>query len=428
MLERGAMRIGILTNFLEFHPGLSLTSIVRDQITMLSRYGHEVTVFVADKYTDHNWKLDARGEYTLRKVVPHPSLTDYAKIEQLSEEHKISVKNIVWVLEKECADLDVVFTHDFIFTGWKLPYALALREVSHKLKNVAWLHWIHSVPRMNHDWWDLQAYSPRNKIVIPNRVHKRLTAQQYRTDFSDVKCVPHIRDIRIWEDFCQEAWDFIDAHPGILQADVVQCYPASTDRLEPKGLDKVIAAFGAIKNYGKSVALICANQWATGTQPKENIIEYQEMAYRYGLSANEFMFTSQFREPDFETGIPHHFLRDLYKLSNVFFFPTIEESFGLTLPEVILSSGCMPVLNFNCTVLHEITNYRGLFFDYPAVGKDVTHPKGESDFNKAVAGILIDQMAEEEAVSSRTYVRKTFNMDAIYANYYEPLLQSTRAW
>lgn len=418
------MKIGILTNFLDPHPGLSLTSIVSDQITMLSKYVHDVTLFVADRYSTEHYQLEPRGSYHVRKVIPHPDLVDYSTRKDISEEHLKASEEIAKVFVQEFKDFDLIITHDFIFTGWKLPYALAIMEASRNLPTVKWLHWIHSVARHNFDWWDLSEYGPNHKIVIPNRTHKKLTAAMYATDSYNVKCIPHIKDIRVWEDFCEDSWAFLETFPSVIHADVIQCYPASTDRLEPKGLDKVIQAFGAMKKFNRSVSLIVANQWATGTQPKQNVMDYLELAYRHGLRGSEFIFTSQFDEPRFDLGIHRHFLRDLMKLSNVFFFPTTEESFGLVLPEVALSSGCLPVLNFNCAVLHEITNRRGLFFEYPANGRDVQHENGEEQFTRGVSGIVLDQMEEEESVSARTFIRQNFNLDTIYRKYYEPLLET----
>ena len=165
-------------------------------------------------------------------------------------------------------------------------------------------------------------------MVFPNRTDAGLVAAQYRGDPEDVVVIPHIKDLRSFWDFNAETCRFIEEHPEIMAADVVQLLPASADRLWHKRVDVVISIFGALKRLGLSVCLVVANQWATGRGRKEELKTYQGLARDEGLEwGEEVVFTSEFGEK-YEKGISKTMIRELFLCSNLFVFPTHHESFG----------------------------------------------------------------------------------------------------
>ena len=109
---------------------------------------------------------------------------------------------------------------------------------------------------------------------------------------------------------------------------------------------EVILIMSEIKKRQKSICLVIAAQWATGTQQKENIESYKRLAIAANVIPDkELIFTSDFESPKFDVGIHKQFLRELMLCTNIFIFPTREESFGLVFPEACLSSAVMPMAN-----------------------------------------------------------------------------------
>lgn len=420
------MKFAILTTFQDFNPGYSLTGIVIDQIKMLTRQGHEVDLYVSEHY--NGTEVDGAN---IKPFIPFAHLKDYKSKKDLTADHADVVSRMKDLLLQEGPCYDFIWTHDLVFTGWNMPYALGIQEAAaHEdvLKDVRWLHWIHSVPSLFSDWWEYRAYGSKHRLVFPNKTDALRVAENYRGELSCVEVIPHIKDIRSWGDYSKEAWDFIDDYPLALHADVVQVFPASVDRLKAKKVDDVILIFSKMKKRGQSVCLIIANQWATGTQQKQDVEHFLKIARRNGLvPGEEVIFTSTWRSPQYDTGIPKRLLRELMQLSNLFIFPTQEESFGLVVPEVSLSSGALMVLNKSLEMQMEISGWTTLYFDFGSYRRQ-HNVDNEENYFQGIADVIRYRMQRNESLLHRTFCRKAYNMDRLYFEVYLPILRGAVTW
>lgn len=422
------MKIAILTTFMEFNSGYSLTGIVKDQITMLLKYGHEVHLYVNEKYHSED-TISSHPNFYLHWKIPFTHLKDYSTRHDLTPEHIETKNQMSKLILDEMQDYDAIFTHDFIFTGWNLPYALGIQDASSLVEKPAWMHWIHSVPSGNRDWWEMAAYGDKHKIVYPNQTDARKVAECYRALPQDVITIPHIKDLRTWFDFSKETCEFIDAFPGVMQSQVVQILPASVDRLSAKRVKEVIILFSKLKKRRLTVCLVVANQWATQTQQKEEVDKYLIMASSYGLiPMKEVIFTSEWQTPKYDAGIPKVLLRELFQCSNLFIFPTKEESFGLVVPEASLSSGCLLVLNKSLYQQMEITKNCALYFDFGSFHNNFEPEQGWDKYMNDMVAVIIHRLQQSESLKVRTICRLTYNMDNLYNMYYEPTIKGSVTW
>jgi hypothetical protein len=292
-----------------------------------------------------------------------------------------------------------------------------------KAPTVAWLHWIHSVPSVMRDWWSHNLYGNQHRFVFPNRTDQRRVAEQFKTQESNVVVIPHIKDIRTWFDMCNETCDYLDSHPHILESEMVQVYPASSDRLHAKGLEHVIRIFSFWKKHGISCCLVVANQWATGKQRMEDLSHYEKIAKSYGLEiGKEFMFTSKYKK-EWATGISTRVLRELQLCSSVFVFPTREESFGLVGPEACLD-GVLPVFNNSLTMMREVYGNNGMYFDFGSFHNNFEPQQGWDKYLEAVAMVIFNQYKIENTINARSYVRRMYNMEHLYRTSYLPAMSS----
>jgi glycosyltransferase involved in cell wall biosynthesis len=427
--------IAILTSFLEFNHGYSLTGIVEDQVRMLTSHGHHVHLYVCEDFNEASEKTLfqhdpwTREKYTLHKKIPKAHLTDYTSENSISNDHVKVVNEMGEILPELLVDTPIVFTHDFIFTGWNLPYGLGILKACQnpKMANHAWMHWVHSIPSVNRDFWNIRKYGNRHKIVYPNKIDSQRVAEQFKGTVEDVVVIPHIKDYRSFWEFDKNTYDFIEEFPGCMRADIVQVYPASTDRLKAKRVDNIIAIFKNIKKIGFKVCLVIANQWATGKQRKEDLASYYKKVRLAGLKTNEeVIFTSEWRD-EFATGIPRRMLRELMLMSNLFVFPTREETFGLVGPEAAMC-GLEMVVNRSLTMMIEVQGGCGIYAEFGSYEKPLQVPTTEKEYMKALAHLIIGRMRRSEVIASKTFNRQKYNWDNLYEKYYAPALGESDIW
>jgi len=422
--------VAILTNFMEFNPGYSLTGIVVDQTLMLAREGHKVIIYVNEsynpKYEEDSGMKKVKEKFPdlvkIKQLTKFMHLIDYSTKKDITEKHIYKGTDAANIYKKDFIEekINIVFTHDFVFTGWNVPYAEAIKIVNKNLPELFWYHWVHSVPSGNRDWWNLNDYGENHFIVFPNKTEIMRVAESFLTTADRVKIIPHIKDIRTWYDFGNDAFELTELYPNIMSADIIQIYPCSTDRLSAKQLKVVIRLFSHMKIIGKTnVFLVAANQWATGRQRIEDVNEYIKFAESYGLIyGKDFIFTSEIKE-ELETGISKKMLRELQLLSNLFVFPTIEESFGLVGPEAAFS-GALPIINRSLTMMFEVMSTHPAAFDFGSFHQN-TPAVGNDEYIGAVGNAILQQLYSNSAGMTKTFCRKRYNMDNIYAKYYLPL-------
>ncbi len=195
------MRIVIATTFYNYDRAYSLVSVVSEQLKMLLEGGYQPVLLVHDNFTDDK---EIPEGVEIRKVVPRFQLVDYSSNQPVESGFQDQVKIVKEALEKNLQDIDVVFTHDWIFQGWFLIYNVGMREAQPNLK-CKWFHWIHSAPSLRpsnltypHDC--RYKMMPNSKLIYMNHYDTLRLAEMYGATLDDVRVVHNPLDPRsFWE-------------------------------------------------------------------------------------------------------------------------------------------------------------------------------------------------------------------------------------
>lgn len=408
------MNIAIICPLNNSLPTYSVASVIRSQCEMLHAQRHNVTVICNSTFTGPGFP-----GATLLKILPEVELVDYRSKLNISKEHEEYATDLAAILSPKLIQYDVVFTHDLIFTGWYLVFALSIMSLSMENPKTKWYHWIHSYPFVQRDWFDMAHYTGDHYIVYPTVQDFKYIGEIFNT--KKVICVPHVVDCKSIYRLSDQAKVLVDLISSIQTADIVQIFPASSDRLSSKGVRELINLFGLLKKSGRSVCLVIVNQFSGRREASlvDPVYYYEKVARRCGLEPYvDFIFTSELLNGKYAEGIPQRILFELMSFANLFVMPSKSESFGLGLLEAMMASGVVCVANEHLNLpIKQHTS-----FNFKAIN-DVDQNISINEMSPLVDWI-IEQLENNAVVKARTIIRQQFNSLSIYNNYYKPLLAS----
>jgi len=410
-------KIGILTTFYEFNNAYSLCSVVESQLKSLVKYGYDTTLYVHDNFTD-----DAKVPYgvKIKKIVPRFDLKDYSNHGQVDGDFDRQV-NEAYTAFQQITD-DIVIEHDLIFQGWFLPYCAAIHKLAKESK-IKWFHWIHSVPNLMpqglkepHTFrYQLPANS---KLVYLNNNNLMRAAEAYSIWPKDVRVIFNPVDPRLFWNLHPLSEKIIDKYP-VLEADFLQVYPVSSTRMvDGKQVKIVIEIFAQLKKLGHKVCLIVCNAHANADKEKKTVEELLSYATNLGLQRSEVVFTS-LEDKEWEQGVPKEVVSDLFKLSNLFVFPTKSENCPLILLEAMLS-GCILILNNSVPALREFGQDNALYFNFGSLDQQVNFDDRDR-YMSDIAKIITTELNNNRALKGQNLIKQKFNYDFIFKKMIEPL-------
>lgn len=399
-------KIGVLTSFYRIDPGYSLCAVVIDQLRALTEHGHNPVLFVLPTFKDEAM-LPPGVE--VRKIVPQLILEPYKGL-GLPDHWKQDVEKAKKLFEQNMQDITDLICHDIFFIDTYLPYNIAMREAKLTCKIYAWTH---SGPSQRPELKDnphANRYTlpPRTKLVYLN--HDKVTdlAEMYGAWDNDVRVVHNARDPRTFWNLDPLVVRLIQSYK-LFEADIISVYPLSTPRMiSGKGLDKVIKIHAKLKALGYKTRLVVCNAHANAQPDQRLISETRVWASEQGLENQDLIFTSQ-EGKEFELGVDPKIVSDLFRISNVFIFPTISENSSLVLLEAMLS-GNLLVLNKAVGTLREHAGDGALYFDF-----GTREPKEVNEnYFLDLAKIIAAQFENDKALQVKRRALQKFNYDAIY--------------
>lgn len=408
---------GILTTFSNFDSAYSLVSVCIDQLIALVKNGYKPVLFVLTNFQDDSKILQG---VEVRKIVPQLLLEPYKGLEY-PDYWREDVKKTKEAFEKYLTDIDFLICHDIFFIDSYLPYNIALRETTDKLPNLKQIFaWTHSAPSARPELKDnihANRYTlpPKTKLVYLNHDKAIDLAEMYGAWLKDVRIVHNSRDPRTCWDLDPFVVELIDNY-DILSADIISTIALSTPRmLSGKGLDKIVKIHSKLKELGYKTKLIVANAHSNASRDQKMIADFYDWAKERGVNKEDLIFTSQERK-EFLLGVPNKIVSDLFRLSNVFIFPTISENSSLVLAEAMLA-GNLLVLNKKVGTLLEHAGEKALYLDFSYRDNQEENEKYYLDLAK----IISSEFENNKSLQVKRKVFQEFNYDVIFRKMLEPL-------
>lgn len=413
--------IAILTTFGDMNPSFSLCGVVKQQLISLVKHGYKPVLFTLDFFKD-----EVPEGVEVRNILPQLILEPYSKGDLTNLE--VDVAKAQKTMEDNMKDIDVCLTHDIIFINSYLPYNVAMRRgIERSLSHIRWLHWMHSGPSfadLDGSVWDNLYTLPENsKLVYMNYTDAIRAAEMYHTLPKNVRTIFNPMDIRELHSFSPITKKLIDEY-DLMSPEFLCVYALSTTRMESGGkqLSKVIKIIGSLKKKGFSVSLVVPNAHANAQKEKDAIEAMYQLAFQYGLERRELIFTSLF-DPNYEQGVPHEVVRDLYLLSNIFIFPSVSENCPLVLLEAMASKNIL-VLNEDFPAFKDFGQSNAIYFRFSSlVAPSPEFPRGEDNYYSDIATLIIDQYEQHKAIKAQTRIRREFNVDWIFEHQLEPAIK-----
>lgn len=395
-------KIGIFTTFSNFDPGYSLVSVVRDQLVAHVKRGYNPVLFVLPFFEG-----EVPEGVEVRKVVPQVILEPYKGFEY-PENYREDVEKVKAALIEHASDIDIMITHDVVFIDCYLPYNIGLREAELPCK---YFHWIHSAPSprpqlVDNPHANRYTLPPNSKLVYLNHDKEVAIAEMYGTFARNVRVIPNSRDPRTFWGLDPFVNKLIDKY-NLLEADIISVYPVSSTRMvDGKQIDTVINIHRALRLLGLKAKLIVPNAHANADKEKKEIAARESM---------DVIFTSS-QGKEFEGGVSSKIVSDLFRLSNVFIFPSVSENCSLILLEAMLSGNIL-VLNKDCSGFQEFGGENALFFKMGNLDmgiRNTEHALENEQYIMDIAKIIKSEFEGNRALQAKRRTLQKFNYDAIF--------------
>ena len=401
--------IGIFTTLANFNPTYSLVSVIKDQLIAHVKKGYKPVLFVLESFDD-----DVPEGVEVRKVVPQIILEPYAGL-KYPDTWKDDVKRIVDSLHEHAEDIEIMLTHDIIFIDTFLPYNIGLREANLSCK---YFHWVHSAPSPRPELEDNQhanryTLPPNSKLVYLNNDKSLHLAEMYGTWLKDVRVIHNSRDPRTFWDLDPAVIHLIDTY-DILSCDIISVYPVSSTRMvDGKQIDVVIKIHEQLRKLGYKTKLIIPNAHANGQKEIDQVM---------ARASNDVIFTSL---EGYEHGVDSKVVSDLFRLSNVFIFPSISENCSLVLLEAMLS-GNLLILNKDCSGLQEFGKENAVYFKFGNLDMGTRNEEEalkNDQYLNDIAKVIKSEFEISKPLQAKRRVLQEHNydfiMDKIEQMYYE---------
>ncbi len=385
-------------------------SVIASHARLMANAGHQVTILAGrgNSYDDRvSMRVLPRLDSRHPDVMEIKSHLDLGVIPPAFDRLKGAIQD---ELQEELKNFDFLIVHNAASLNKNLPLTAAIYESYVKPNFPSLILWHHDLawttPRYRnelHDGypWDLlrSHWEGAVHVVVSEQRQKELSAL-INLPPKSIRVIPNGIDINAFYKLEPLSIQLVK-NLNLTKADPLILLPV---RLTPrKNIELALQILAELINTFPNAMLLITGP--EGPHNPDNVIYKQKLlALRDTLNlrgAAHFLIeqTSNF--------IPDAVIADLYKLSDVLFFPSREEGFGIPMIEAAFSS--LPVFCADIPVLRELG------------GSDVNYFSPDAD-PKSIADQITERLKNEMTSRWSRRAKHSYSWESIYAIHIEPLL------
>lgn len=417
-------RVAVYTTFYEAASGFSLTRVAETQIRMLLDHGYDPVVLVRQDFAQPDDPLPIwnKESVDLRDVLP-----TIGHSAEIGDDFEEQVQAVLESLREGLAGVDVVITHDLILQEYYIVHNAAMRLYAKERPEVAWLHWLHSVPvQGGKDTYpqNLRYSPPPGRIVYPNNIDRPIPIRTYRLQEQEHRVIPcragHAIDPLLIAD-CDPLTADLAERSDLLSGDISVVYPARMNR--EKQPDKIVRILAGVQKAGYDPRLLVIDWQSQGQHFQKFMDEVEDLADSYSL-AGKVHFSSRLDDRATQ-GVPHHIVMELLGLTNVYIHPSKVETYSIVVHEA-MTQGLLVVLNHDLPLFRELFGPNAIYMDFGSTSIRRDYTPNEQAFWNDEALRLIAEYRQNRALVAKTVARRQWTPQALwrdfeYLLYLEPL-------
>ncbi len=290
---------------------------------------------------------------------------------------------------------DAVWVHNMFTMPFNQPGSETLAELSHEMDKTRFVNWVHDVD-VTPEWFKSLKIKARHVAVSETR--RELFCSTMGLKKNACKVVPNGVEVAAALGLTPKV-TALSGKYQLFQRDMVLFHPARL--LARKNVELSIEILSALKRQKKNAALLLSG--ATDPHRPESA-DYaaglRSLVARHGLEGQAIFLADHF-QPSAED------IRAVYSLSDLLFFPSKAEGFGLPLLEAVMHR--LPVLCSDIPAHREVAEECAEFF--PLTSKP-----------DAIAKQAVALVKKDESSQRRRALIARFSWDHVYDYYLEPLL------
>ena len=433
-------KIAVLTDFLQYDMQYGLVPATINQLHTLHAHGYDPHLFVVEgtENEEINPTVKLLPEWvTVKPFVPFMHLFDYQlgtkeqtkHVNPLGEHGSPSKTNFKKqvalseeMLEPELQQYDLVIEHDLLYQTWKLPYNQAIRNIGEAHPDIKWVHWCHSAPSARpHElkYPHTLRFTPMaNSVwVTMNEAMRQGFALQYDTSLENVKSIYHTVDYPKYRQFhplSAEIWN----KNQLWKPEIIVVAVSRFDHAKAKGMYDVAEFVRELKKL-VNVQLIYVNSWSQNAAAKTEIQKMKKIV-------PDAIFTSEYGK-QYESGVPHEVVRDMYDISNVHVMASQSETFSYTMVESALGKNIL-LINEDLIPLTEImpsdTAFRaGFGADWGGTATSRNYQPNKQVYLYDRAKEVYQAYINNKALRAHRYALQTYSPEAVWETQYKPLIE-----